>query len=215
MTRSRFFSMLMRATCAIIAVAPIVNAQGGSPASAASSQQASYTQADVRFMQGMIGHHAQALEMAALVPDHTANKAIHLLAERIEVSQKDEIGMMRRWLETRHESAPNPLAKGQASEMAAMSMPGMSSATLMPGMLTPAQIKQLSDAHGNGFDRLFLTFMIQHHTGALTMVKDLFASPGAGQEPEAFRFASDVDTDQRAEITRMQSLLATLPKSPK
>jgi uncharacterized protein (DUF305 family) len=163
-------------------------------------------------MQGMIGHHAQALEMAALVPDHTTNKSIHLLAERIEVSQKDEIGLMRRWLETRKEPAPNPLAKEHA-DMAGMPMPGMSGSTLMPGMLTPAQMKQLADARGTAFDRLFLTFMIQHHTGALTMVKDLFASPGAGQEPEAFRFASDVDTDQRAEIARMQSLLATLPKS--
>jgi uncharacterized protein (DUF305 family) len=148
-------------------------------------------------MQGMIGHHAQALEMTALVPSRTAREDLRTLARRIEVSQADEIKMMQRWLEVRGQQIPGPHA---------MHMHG---ATLMPGMLTPEQMSQLAAAKGAEFDRLFLAGMIQHHGGALTMVHDLFAKPGAGQEADIFGFASDVDADQRAEIDRMRGMLAT------
>jgi uncharacterized protein (DUF305 family) len=206
--------MLLCATAAVFAAAPVAMAQGNPPASSSASASPGYTPADVHFMQGMIGHHAQALEMAALVPDRTTNKSIHLLAERIEVSQKDEIALMRHWLETRHESAPDPSAKDQMSGHDTSGMSGMST-PMMPGMLSPEQMKRLAAAKGAAFDRLFLTDMIQHHEGALAMVKDLFTKPGAGQEPETFQFASDVDVDQRAEIARMRALLVKLSASPK
>ena len=156
-----------------------------------------FTPADVRFMQGMIGHHAQALEMTALVPSRTARQDLKTLAMRIDVSQADEIKLMERWLQARGQNVPGPHA---------MHMHG---ATLMPGMLTPEQMSALTAAKGAAFDRLFLEGMIQHHGGALTMVHDLFATPGAGQEADIFGFASDVDADQRAEIDRMRSMLAT------
>lgn len=213
MMRLKRLLIIAAGTIGVIgAAAPASRAQA--PSAAASHE--SFSPADVRFMQGMIAHHAQALEMTALVPSHTANRDIHLLAERIEVSQKDEIGLMRHWLLDRHQEAPDPLGAASHDRMAGM--PGMSamagmkadSMPMMPGMLTKAQMKQLADAKGAAFDRLFLTLMIQHHEGALTMVKQLFAVPGAGQEPAAFQFASDVQTDQTAEIARMQALLATM-----
>lgn len=147
-------------------------------------------------MQGMIGHHGQALEMAALVPTHTTREDLRILAKRIEVSQSDEIRMMQRWLQDRGQPLPSPHAlHGQG-------------ALLMPGMLTPAQMRALEAARGPEFDRLFLEGMIQHHGGAITMVRDLFATPGAGQEAEIFGFAHDVDVDQRTEIDRMRGMLA-------
>jgi uncharacterized protein (DUF305 family) len=164
-----------------------------------------YTEADVRFMQHMIVHHAQALDMTGLVPARTTTEALRLLAQRIEISQKDEIALMRHWLEARGQTAPVPGMHGHhgAGEHEA----------LMPGMLTPEQMARLAAATGVEFDRLFLELMIQHHEGALTMVKALFATPGAAQEPTAFRFASDVDTDQRAEIARMRAMLAATPEA--
>ena len=184
-----------------------------------------YTAADVRFMQQMIHHHAQAVRMSALVPARTASDAVRALAERIDASQQSEIEAMRHWLEERHELAPGP-AMARAvhdSIMGAMhSMPDMQhmpadsgdmSAMLMPGMLTLAQMQALAAAHGTAFDRLFLEGMIRHHEGALTMVAALLATPGAGQEPQLFGFASDVDSGQRAEIGRMRAILATLPDS--
>ena len=155
-----------------------------------------YADGDVKFMQGMIGHHAQALEMTALLPARTATDAMKLLAKRIEVSQTDEIRMMQRWLESRGLEAPT---------VHAHHVPG---ATLMPGMLTSGEMSQLAEARGVAFDRMFLELMIKHHEGALVMVKELFASPGAGQESEIFAFASDVDSDQRMEIDRMSAMLA-------
>jgi uncharacterized protein (DUF305 family) len=155
-----------------------------------------YTPADVHFMQGMIGHHSQAVVMAAWAPTHGAGSAVRVLAQRIDVSQRDEILTMQTWLRQRHESVPD-------DHMATMA--GM---TLMPGMLTPQQMAQLDSARGPEFDRLFMTFMIQHHTGALTMVEALFDSPGAGQDDAIFKFATDVAADQTAEIDRMQSMLA-------
>jgi uncharacterized protein (DUF305 family) len=155
-----------------------------------------FTDADVKFMQGMIGHHAQALEMTALVSARTSNEGLKKMALRIEVAQADEIKMMQRWLEVRGQTVPGPHALH------------MHGATLMPGMLTTEQMAQLAAAKGAEFDRLFLEGMIQHHGGALTMVQDLFATPGAGQEADIFAFASDVDADQRAEIERMRGMLA-------
>jgi uncharacterized protein (DUF305 family) len=160
-----------------------------------------YAAADVRFMQGMIDHHAQAVTMAALVAARSSRQDMRLLARKIDVSQKDEIGMMRRWLEERHERAPAP-------------EPGHEHHDMMPGMLTPEEMAQLAKASGAEFDRLFLQGMIKHHEGALTMVAELFAANGAGQEPQLFGFASDIDADQRAEIRRMRAILNALPPTP-
>ena len=158
------------------------------------------TAADIRFMQGMIGHHAQALEMTALLPSRTSREDMRLLARRIELSQADEIRLMERWLQVHGQPVP-----------AAHAHHGNESA-LMPGMLTADEMNRLSAAAGAEFDRLFLQFMIKHHDGALIMVNELLATNGAGQEPEIFAFASDVDSDQRIEIDRMSALLAELLK---
>jgi uncharacterized protein (DUF305 family) len=171
-----------------------------SAAEAADLSRVGFTPADVAFMQGMIGHHGQALEMTALVPSRTTNENLRKLALRIEVSQADEIKMMEHWLQARGQEVPGPHA---------MHMHG---ATLMPGMLTPEEMARLSDAKGAEFDRLFLEGMIKHHGGALTMVRDLFARPGAGPEGEMFAFASDVEADQRMEIDRMAAMLEELQK---
>jgi uncharacterized protein (DUF305 family) len=158
--------------------------------------------ADVRFMQEMIIHHGQALVMTALVPARTSRPEMRLLAERIDVSQRDEIALMRQWLEPRGEPVAN-LDTAHAHHAIA--------AHQMPGMATPADLAALRQASGTQFDRLFLQLMIRHHEGALTMVARLFGTPGATQETETYRFATDVDADQRAEIARMRALLATLP----
>jgi uncharacterized protein (DUF305 family) len=159
------------------------------------------SQADVEFMQGMIMHHAQAVEMTALIPSHTENPEVRELGRRISLSQSDEIKFMERWLEARHEP----------TSMEMPDMPGMDRSgkpmALMPGMLTPAQMEALRKARGDAFDRLFLTGMIQHHGGALVMVKDLFSQGGAGQDAQLFQFATDVDNTQRAEIRIMQGML--------
>ena len=153
-------------------------------------------------MQGMIMHHAQAVEMTALMDSHTTNKELRLLGSRISHSQSDEMNFMKRWLK----------ARGESTEMKMdmdMDMPGMDMGhqMLMPGMLTPKQMDALRKAKGPEFDHLFLTGMIQHHTGALTMVKDLFNKAGAGQDAELFNFTTDVDSGQRAEIRIMQTML--------
>ena len=179
----------------------------------ADSGRMPYTRADVAFMQGMIAHHAQAVVMASWAPTHGASDAVQRLAARIDVAQRDEIAFMQRWLRDRHEMVPDPAAlHAVASRKTAghdMDMPGMSM-PLMPGMLTPEQMAQLDSARGTDFDRLFLTFMIQHHRGAITMVDHLFATPGGGQELYVFRFASDVNADQTTEIERMQRMLDAL-----
>jgi uncharacterized protein (DUF305 family) len=160
-----------------------------------------WSQADVRFMQGMIMHHSQAVEMTALIPSHTENKDLQTLGARISRSQSDEIKFMRRWL----------AARGEPISMAMPGMPDMDrsgpSMPLMPGMLTPGQMDALRNAKGPEFDKLFLLGMIQHHNGALIIVKDLFDTPGAGQDADVFNFATDVDSGQRAEIRIMQSML--------
>jgi uncharacterized protein (DUF305 family) len=173
----------------------------------------SYTAADVRFMQGMIGHHAQALAMTALIPNRTSRQDIRMLGQRIEVSQKDEIAMMQQWLRDRHQQVPLRGAQPGGQTMAghSMDMPGMAmSDTLMPGMLSSEQLAKLAKANGDEFDKLFLADMIRHHEGALVMVRSLLGTTGSGQEAEVFRFASEVDSDQRAEIARMNALLDTL-----
>ncbi len=159
------------------------------------------SQADVEFMQGMIMHHSQAVEMTALIASHTENKDIRSLGAKISSSQSDEIRFMQRWLAARGK----PIS---------MSMPGMPNMDIsgqpmapMPGMLTPQQMDALRKARGVEFDHLFLTGMIQHHNGALVMVKDLFDTAGAGQDADLFDFATDADNTQRAEIKIMQNLL--------
>ena len=154
-----------------------------------------HTDADVRFMQGMIGHHSQALEMTALLQSRTTSEQMRRLALRIEVSQADEIKMMKSWLDSRGVSAPDAHAQH------------MHGATLMPGMLTADEMTRLAGSRGPAFDRLFLESMIKHHEGALVMVKELFSTPGAGQESAIFAFASEVDADQRMEINRMRAML--------
>ncbi len=151
---------------------------------------------DVRFVSGMISHHAQALEMTTLVGARTNRREIRLLAERIDVSQKDEIAIMRRWLQSKGAEIPDPDAHLHAA---------MGHGELMPGMLTAEELDQLAKANGTAFDRLFLQSMIRHHEGALRMVADLFSASGA-HDPQLFSFASDVDADQRAEIKRMQTI---------
>jgi uncharacterized protein (DUF305 family) len=159
---------------------------------------------DVEFMQGMIMHHGQAVEMTALIAARTKNKELSLLGARISQSQSDEMNFMKRWLEARKQPIAMPM-KG----MEGMDMPGMdmSSQMLMPGMLTKKQMNALKKAKGKEFDKLFLSGMIQHHGGALTMVKDLFNTGGAGQDAELFNFATDVDSGQRAEIRIMETML--------
>ena len=182
------------------------------PAGTADSGRRRYTDADVRFMRRMIGHHAQALAMTDLVPARTSRDDMRLLAQRIEVSQQHEIGLMRRWLRDRHEEVPSQddnLEHHGASADAGHAA-GRHEAP-MPGMLTRQELAGLAGATGAAFDRLFLELMIRHHEGALTMVAELLATNGAGQETDVFRFASEVDADQRAEIARMRTLLGTLP----
>jgi uncharacterized protein (DUF305 family) len=165
-----------------------------------------YTDADVHFMAGMIGHHAQAILMAGWAPSHGANASVRVLCERIVVAQNDEIVMAQRWLREHGEYVPPADPRGHI-------MQGMAEPMLMPGMLTPPQMAQLDSARGPAFDRLFLTYMIQHHQGAITMVQQLLAVPGAAQNGPIFRFASDVNVDQTTEINRMTLMLEDLKRS--
>jgi len=159
------------------------------------------SQADIDFMQGMILHHSQAVDMTAMIASHTHNKDLRSLGARISSSQSDEIKFMSRWLAARDESVPKPMQQMPGMIMSSDSMPRM------PGMLTPQQMEALRNAKGTEFDRLFLLGMIQHHNGALTMVKDLFDTAGAGQDAELFNFATDADNTQRAEIRIMETML--------
>ncbi len=179
--------------------------QGGGASGAATAEYPAFTQADVHFMSGMISHHAQAVVMAGWAPTHGASTSVQALCARIVVAQTDEIAVMQRWLRERHQPVPEADPHG-------MAMPGMGP-MLMPGMLTPAQMAELDSARGTRFDRLFLTDMIQHHLGAITMVNDLLGQTGAAQDGIVFRFASDVNADQSTEIDRMRRMLAALPPS--
>jgi uncharacterized protein (DUF305 family) len=174
-----------------------------SAAKAADLSPVRATAADAAFMQGMIGHHSQAVEMVAILKAGTSREDMRLLGLRIEVSQTDEIGMMQRWLEARGQPLPSPHAHHGPGAMP------------MPGMLTPDEMARLAEAKGPELDRLFLQGMIKHHEGALTMVRELFATAGAGQEAEIFAFASDVDADQRMEIDRMRAMLTALSAPPR
>jgi uncharacterized protein (DUF305 family) len=158
--------------------------------------------ADIEFMQGMIMHHSQAVEMVALLRTHGKSPALKAFGDKISISQTDEIGYMKRWLESR--GAPTTM-KMDHSHMSPEQMKNMN--MLMPGMLTPAQMTALAKARGAQFDHLFLTGMIQHHGGALTMVADLYNTPGAAQDPILFDFATDIDNTQSAEIKIMRAML--------
>ena len=164
-----------------------------------------YTEADIRFMSGMIHHHAQAIKMARWAPSHGASAAVVRLTERVINAQTDEIVLMSNWLSARRQPVPEPNPEGMT-----MTMGGAQHVMLMPGMLSEAQMKELDAARGEDFDRLFLTFMIQHHKGAVSMVKELFAAQGAGQDETVFKFASDVEVDQTTEINRMFEMLFAL-----
>jgi uncharacterized protein (DUF305 family) len=165
-----------------------------------------FTEADVHFMTGMISHHAQALVMSALAPTHGASPSVQTLCARIINAQNDEIATMQQWLRDRGQTVPEVHISGTG-----VMMHGADPMMSMPGMLTPAQLEELDRARGPEFDRLFLTYMIQHHKGAVTMVHDLFGTDGAGQDELAFKLATDIQVDQTTEIARMERMLAALP----
>jgi uncharacterized protein (DUF305 family) len=204
-------TMLLAAVCAACGAPAVQQAppivQPGAPGQAgrvltadeaAGLRQVSITPADVAFMQGMIAHHSQAIEVVALLKSRTASDGMRKLGERIEVSQADEIRMMQQWLRDHGQAVPDEHAHHAHD------------ATLMPGMLTADDMAKLAAASGEEFDRLFLIYMIKHHQGALVMVKELRASAGAGQQSEINRFAGDVDADQRMEIDRMAAMLGSM-----
>jgi len=163
-----------------------------------------HSPADAQFMQDMIMHHAQAVEMTALIDTHTENKALRSLGARISRSQSDEIKFMKRWLTARDEATSPPMHHMPGMDMSSHQM-------LMPGMLTEEQMAALRNAKGQEFDELFLKGMIQHHSGALIMVKELFDTAGAGQDAELFNFTTEVDSGQRAEIKIMKTMLGEKP----
>ena len=206
------FSVILTAGAAVIAQESVVvrpGAPGQETRKLSNSTRPALlptSEKDVEFMQGMIMHHAQAVEMTDLIAARTPNRDIQLLGARISQSQADEMAFMKRWLEARGRTTEMKPAKSNSH--GSHSHAG-STATehRMPGMLTPEQMSALRDAKGAAFDSLFLKGMIQHHEGALVMVKDLFNAPGTGQDAELFNFASDVDSGQRAEIRSMQNLL--------
>lgn len=185
-----------------------VGAMGPEAAAArarADSIRLPYTAADIHFMSGMISHHAQAIKMAKWSATHGASPAVIRLSERIATSQADEIVLMQSWLRDRRQPVPEPDPAGMK-----MTMGGTEHVMLMPGMLSAEQMAKLDAARGKEFDRLFLTFMIQHHEGAITMVRELFSAQGAGQDETIFQFANDVEIDQETEIARMKQMLLEL-----
>jgi uncharacterized protein (DUF305 family) len=187
---------------ATAAASPVKSEPAAIAEARADSIRHPYTTADVQFMQGMIGHHAQAIIMAGWAPTHDASPSIQTLCARIINSQQDEIATMQHWLSDRRQMVPDGHTPGMK-----MMMNGTEQTMLMPGMLTPAQMAELDHAKGLDFDRLFLTYMIQHHRGAVSMVHDLFETQGAGQDEVVFKFASDVNVDQTTEIARMEKML--------
>jgi uncharacterized protein (DUF305 family) len=170
------------------------------------SARMKFTEADVQFMTGMIAHHAQAIVMSRLAPSNGASPSIRTLAARIINAQQDEIALMQTWLRDRRQPVPEVTAEGHAG----MSHGGMHHDAHMPGMLTSEQMAELAKSHGVDFDRLFLTFMIAHHKGAVTMVNTLLAQDGAGQDDSVFKLAADVSADQTTEIARMERMLLQL-----
>ncbi|MDH4132385.1 MAG: DUF305 domain-containing protein [Gemmatimonadota bacterium] len=182
--------------CSLL-IAPLARAQAADSAS-----DPGYVAGDAKFMTGMIGHHAQAVLISGWAPTHGASPSIIRLTERIVVGQQDEIQLMETWLQDRGEPVPDPSSHANHA--------GMDHSMHMPGMLNAAQLDSLDNARGPEFDRLFLTYMIQHHKGAIVMVNELFATHGAGQDEPTFRLASNIYADQTTEIARMQKMLAAL-----
>jgi len=202
-------------TAALLAVLSAGSARAFAQAPASGIEQARidslrrpYTAADIAFMSGMISHHAQAVKMAGWAESHGASKGLQIFCGRIAMGQSAEIGLMQSWLRDRRQPVPEPDPRGMK-----MSMGGMDHYMIMPGMLTEAQMAQLDSARGQTFDRLFLTYMIQHHRGAISMVDSLLATPGAAQDEIVFKFANDVQADQSTEIDRMEQMLEALTPS--
>ena len=194
---------LLLFAAAILAAAP-APARAQSPADSAT--RAAANPADVKWMQGMIHHHAQAVLIAGWAPSHGASASVQTLCARIIVSQRDEIALMSRWLDKRGQSVPAP-------DSMDLMMPEMDAAAMMPGMLSASQLARLDAARGAEFDRLFLQYMIQHHQGAIVMVNQLFAS-GAGEENSVYKLASAIYADQTTEIARMQQMLKQIVLAP-
>lgn len=225
MTESRSGRTLLAITAALLLPACAGSAGGGAGASEEAAPSAAeleaiylarvdsarmrFTEADVRFMTQMIEHHAQALEMAQLAPTHGADPQVQILAARIVNAQTDEIATMRRWLQDRGQ--PVPEAGGSSGAPMAH---GAHHTMQMPGMVSPEQMRALEQARGTKFDRLFLSLMIEHHEGAVTMVRELFRTDGAAQDAEVFKFASDAQVDQATEVDRMKLMLSRLPDAP-
>lgn len=200
------FAVFVAVACAPAIQQPPVAGTAPAPAHTAttSPETLPHTAADVQFMSGMISHHLQAIRISGWMPTHGANPALLRLGERIVVGQQDEIAIMRSWLQDRKEVVPS-------TDTAQQAMGGMDHSAHMPGMLSPEQLAQLDAAKGADFDRLFLTFMIVHHKGALTMVDQLFGSQASAQNDTVFRIAADIQAEQTTEINRMQQMLDALP----
>jgi uncharacterized protein (DUF305 family) len=187
--------------------AGVVGTNSAAAIAAADKAAMAFAPADVEFMQGMIPHHAQAVIMARWAPTHGARADVRVLCERIAIAQADEIRLMRRWLGERNQEVPDSMSTRHVMKMA-----GMVHESLMPGMLTDEQMRALELARGSDFDRLFLTGMIGHHQGAIGMVRELFSHGDAGHDETVFRFATDVEADQSAELHKMLLMLETVPK---
>ena len=172
-----------------------------------------YTQADIDFMSGMIHHHAQAIVMAKWAPSRDASAAVQRLTERVINAQTDEIHLMQTWLRDRNQAPPEVDALGTVTLPPSAHGAHAGHTMAMPGMLSEAQMTALAAARGSEFDRLFLTYMIQHHRGAVQMVRTLFSSHGAGQDEAIFKFAADVEVDQTTEIQRMLTMLLEIDSS--
>jgi uncharacterized protein (DUF305 family) len=197
MAQSRFCSIATTLILLPIVAGCAGTARGPAQASPRPASRYPSTEADARFMSAMIGHHAQAIVMSGWAPTHGASASVRRLAERIMSGQQDEIATMQQWLRDRGRPVPQSHHSAHGH--------------LMPGMLTEAQLNQLAAARGPEFDRLFLAFMIQHHRGAVAMVKELFGTPGAAQDETVFKFANDVNVDQTTEIARMERMMSALP----
>ena len=210
-------ALVVAASCASTRATPANPASPAQPVSKSQSDIAAaararadstrrpYTAADIHFVSGMIGHHAQAIAMSRWAEGHGASATIRTLSGRIINAQRDEITLMQNWLRDRHQPVPEADPRGMK-----MDMGGTTHFMAMPGMLTDEQMKQLDAARGTEFDKLFLTFMIQHHRGAVQMVKELLDTPGAANDETVWKLAADVNVDQTTEITRMQQMLALL-----
>lgn len=202
---------LVLAAALFVAAAPALHAQAaktGVEQARQDSIRRPYTAADIAFMSGMISHHAQAVKMAGWCKSHGASESLTIFCGRVALGQTNEIGMMQQWLRERNQPVPDADPRGMK-----MDMGGQPMYMAMPGMLSDAQMHQLDLARGIDFDRMWLTFMIQHHRGAIQMVDKLFNTPGAAQDEIVFKFANDVQADQSTEVDRMMQMLDALPPS--